>query len=247
MTNVGSSAGSSHHGKLVVGSILFAGMDQCDFTAPFEVLSRLGDSEVHTLGKQAGPLRDARGMILTAEVPLAEAPLLDVLHIPGGSGQEALMDDAEVLQFVREQAERVRYIFSVCTGALICGAAGLLQGKRATTHWASFDLLPFFGAVPVNERVVIDGNLITTAGVTGGIDGALRLAAILRGDEVAQQIQLYMEYAPQPPFNAGTPTTAPPAVLAAARQAGHDLHAARERTARRIARTMGLPGYKRKG
>ena len=226
--------------KIIIGSLLFPGLDQADFTGPLAVLSRLTHTEIHLLGKQKGPLRDQRGLMLTAETTLAESPQLDVLHVPGGIGQQALMDDEEVLGFIREQAKKARYVLGVCTGALICGAAGLLKGRRATTHWASFDLLSFFGAIPANERVVIDGNLITTAGVTGGIDGALRLAALLRGDAAAQGIQLFMEYAPQPPFNSGTPATAPAAVLAAALEAGRDLHAARLETARAIGRKIGV-------
>jgi cyclohexyl-isocyanide hydratase len=160
--------------------------------------------------------------------------------VPGGFGQEALMEDAEVLDWIRRQAAGARSIFSVCTGALLFGAAGLLKGKRATTHWASFHLLPFFGAIPVNERVVIDGDWIFAAGVTAGIDGALRLASILRGDEVAQSIQLYMAYAPEPPFNSGTPETAPPAILERARQSVSSITAKREETARRIAAKLGI-------
>src|SRR5690242_6093026 len=144
---------------------------------------------------------------------LADAPQLDLLHVPGGFGQEALMEDDDLLDWVRRQAAGARYVFSVCTGALICGAAGLLKGRRATTHWTAFELLPIFGAIPVNERVVEDGNMVFAAGVTSGIDGALRVAAKLRGDEVAQGIQLYMQYAPEPPFNSGTPETAPARVL----------------------------------
>ena len=147
-----------------------------------------------------------------------DAPQLDVLHVPGGFGQEALMEDAEVLGWIRRQAAGARSVFSVCTGALLCGAAGLLKGRRATTHWASFHLLPYFGAIPVNERVVVDGTWVFAAGVTAGIDGALRLAAELRGDDAAQAIQLYMVYAPEPPFDSGTPETAPAAILAQARQ-----------------------------
>jgi cyclohexyl-isocyanide hydratase len=130
-------------------------------------------------------------------------------------------------------------VFSVCTGALICGAAGLLQGRRATTHWASVHLLPQFGAIPVNERVVIDGNLVCAAGVTAGIDGALRVAAQLRGDAVAQTIQLYMAYAPEPPFDSGTPETAPAAALAAARRSLEAITQQREATAQRIAQRLG--------
>jgi cyclohexyl-isocyanide hydratase len=163
-----------------------------------------------------------------------------VLHVPGGFGQEMLMDDEAVLGWIREQAAGARSVFSVCTGALLCGAAGLLQGRRATTHWASFHLLPFFGAIPVNERVVIDGNWVFAAGVTAGIDGALRLAAELRGEAVAQAIQLDMVYAPEPPFDSGTPETAPPPILAAARQALQRITTQREATARRIATRLGI-------
>ena len=168
-------------------------------------------------GKTAASVRDLKGLRLTPDATLADAPPLDVLHVPGGYGQEALMEDAEVLSWIREQASGACSIFSVCTGALICGAAGLLKGRHATTHWASLHLLPFFGAVPVNERVVVDGAWVFAAGVTAGIDGAFRLAAELRGDETAQAIQLQMAYAPEPPFNSGTPETAPVAVLKQAR------------------------------
>jgi cyclohexyl-isocyanide hydratase len=171
---------------------------------------------------------------------LADAPPLDVLHVPGGFGQEALMEDTEVLDWMRQQAAGACGIFSVCTGALICGAAGLLKGRRATTHWASFHLLPYFGAIPVNERVVVDGAWIFAAGVTAGIDGALRLAAELRGDEAAQAIQLHMVYAPEPPFDSGTPETAPAAILEQARQSVRTITAQREQTARRIAGKLGI-------
>ena len=224
---------------LEIGSLLFEGLDQIDLTGPFEVLSRLPNSTLRLYGKTLAPVRDVRGLRLTPDATLAEAPQLDVLHIPGGFGQEALMDDTVVLDWLRQQAGHAR-IFSVCTGALICGAAGLLMGRRATTHWASFHLLRYFGATPVNERVVIDGDWIFAAGVTSGIDGALRLAAELRGDEVAQGIQLFMEYAPQPPFNSGTPETAPATVLAQTRQSVAKITAQREVTAQRIATKLGI-------
>jgi cyclohexyl-isocyanide hydratase len=123
------------------------------------------------------------------------------------------MDDAETLAFIREQVANATYVFSVCTGALILGAAGLLRGRRATTHWTAFHLLEYFGAIPVNERVLIDGNLITTAGVTARIDGALRVAALLCGEQTAQEIQLTIQYAPDPPFNSGSVETAPVEVV----------------------------------
>lgn len=225
---------------LQIGSLLFDGLDQIDLTGPFEILSRIPNSTYRIFAKTTDPMRDIRGLRLTADAILADAPQLDLLHVPGGFGQETIMDDDEVLDWVREQAAGAQCVFSVCTGALICGAAGLLKGRRATTHWASFHLLPFFGAIPVNERVVIDGHMVFAAGVTAGIDGGLRVAANLRGEEVAQVIQLYMAYAPEPPFNCGTPEAAPAAVLEKALQSGHAITAQREKTARRIAARLGI-------
>jgi len=229
-----------HDTHLQIGSLLFEGLDQIDLTGPFEVLSRIPNSTYRIYGKTSEPVRDLKGLCLTPDAALADAPPLDVLHVPGGFGQEALMEDTEVLAWIRQQAAGARSVFSVCTGALLCGAAGLLQGRRATTHWASFHLLPLFGAIPVNERVVVDGNWVFAAGVTAGIDGALRLAAELRGDEAAQAIQLHMVYAPEPPFNSGTPETAPAAILAQARQSVATITAQREATARRVATSLGI-------
>ncbi len=225
---------------LEIGSLLFEGLDQIDLTGPFEVLSRIPNSTYRLYGKTADTVRDLKGLRLTPDAALADAPRLDVLHVPGGFGQEALMEDDAVLAWLRQQAAGARSVFSVCTGALICGAAGLLRGRRATTHWASFHLLPFFGAIPVNERVVVDGNWVFAAGVTAGIDGALRLAAELRGPAVAQAIQLQMVYAPEPPFSSGTPETAPPAILAQARHALQGITTLREATARRVAARLGI-------
>ena len=229
-----------HDAHLHVGSLLFEGIDQIDLTGPFEVLSRIPNATYRIYGKTAAPVRDLKGLRLTPDAALADAPPLDVLHVPGGAGQEALMEDAELLGWIRQQASGACSIFSVCTGALICGAAGLLKGRRATTHWSALHLLPFFGATPVNDRVVIDGAWIFAAGVTAGIDGALRLAAELRGAAIAQTIQLHMAYAPEPPFNSGTPETAPAAILNEARRAAHPITAQRERTARRVAARLGL-------
>jgi cyclohexyl-isocyanide hydratase len=225
---------------LQIGSLLFEELDQIDLTGPFEVLSRIPNATYRIYAKTLEPIRDVRGLRLFADADLAAAPQLDVLHIPGGFGQEALMDDEAVLGWVRRQAASAICVFSVCTGALICGAAGLLIGKRATTHWAAFHLLSVFGAIPVNERVVEDGTLVCAAGVTAGIDGALRLAARLRGDEVAQGIQLYMAYQPEPPFDAGSPERAPASVVDRARESVAGLTAQREATARRISIKLGL-------
>lgn len=225
---------------LTIGAIVFEGIDQIDFTGPFEVLSRLPDSTFHVIGKNRSPVRDVNGLLLTPEMVLGEAPPLDLLVVPGGRGQQALMDDEIVLDFLRRQAEGAKFVFSVCTGALLCGAAGLLRGVRATTHWSAWHLLPFFGAIPVEARVVVDGRHVSASGVTAGIDGALRVAAMLRGDDVARQIQLAIEYSPEPPFECGTPRQAPPDILAAARAAVQGLTDERLATARQVAQRLGI-------
>jgi cyclohexyl-isocyanide hydratase len=225
---------------LQIGSLLFEGLDQIDLTGPFEILSRISNATYRIYGKTSAPVRDLKGLLLTPDAALSDAPQLDVLHVPGGYGQEALMEDDEVLAWLRQQVAGGCRLFSVCTGALICGAAGLLRGRRATTHWASFHLLPLFGAIAVNARVVVDGGWVFAAGVTAGIDGALRLAAELRGDDAAQAIQLYMAYAPEPPFDSGSPETAPAAILAQARHATAAITAQREATARRVADRLGI-------
>ena len=204
------------------------------------MLSRIRNSTYRIYGKTAEPVRDLKGLRLTPDAALADAPRLDVLHVPGGFGQEASMEDEQVLTWLERQASGARSVFSVCTGALLCGAAGLLRGRRATTHWASFHLLPLFGAIPVNERVVVDGSWVFAAGVAAGIDGALRLAAELRGDDAARAIQLHMVYAPEPPFDSRTPETAPPAMLENARQSVASITAQREATARRAAIKLGI-------
>ena len=229
-----------HDTHLQIGSLLFEGIDQIDLTGPFEVLSRIPNATYRIYSKAAAPVRDLKGLWLMSDASLVEAPPLDVLHVPGGYGQEALMEDTEVLAWIRQQARGACRIFSVCTGALVCGAAGLLKGRRATTHWASLHLLPYFGAIPVNERVVFDGAWVFAAGVTAGIDGALRLAAELRGEEAAQAIQLHMVYAPEPPFHSGTPDTAPATIVQEARRSLQGISARREETARRVASRLGI-------
>ncbi|GJD56869.1 DJ-1/PfpI family protein [Methylobacterium dankookense] len=228
---------------LQIGSLLFEGLDQIDLTGPFEVLARIPNATYRIYAKDREPVRDVRGLRLSADATLTEAPQLDLLHVPGGYGQEALMEDEAVLGWIRDQAAGALCVLSVCTGALVCGAAGLLKGRRATTHWSAHHLLPLFGATAVDARVVVDGDMVFAAGVTAGIDGALTAAAQLRGDEAAQVIQLYMEYAPEPPFDAGTPARAPEAVSARARAGAAEITARREATARRVAARLGVtPG-----
>jgi cyclohexyl-isocyanide hydratase len=220
---------------LHIGAIIFPRIDQFDFTGPFEVLSRIPNTTLHIAWKDTSPVRDVKGLLLTPEKTLAETPPLDVLLIPGGAGQVELMEDEAILSFIRQQAQNATLVFSVCTGALTLAATGLLQGVKCTTHWASFHVLEHFGAIPTNERVVIDGKFVSAAGVSSGIDGALRVTALLRGDQAAQEIQLYMQYAPEPPFRSGTPETAPTAIVAAARADYREISDRRIAIAKRIA------------
>jgi cyclohexyl-isocyanide hydratase len=151
-------ARQSNH--LTIGALIFPRMDQIDFTGPFEVLSRISDSIIHVIAKTKSQVPDIQGLILTPEMSIAEAPEFDVLLVPGGYGQQQLMDDEEVLSLIRSHFAAGRLVFSVCTGALLCGAAGVLRGRQATTHWSAWTLLPYYGVTPVRSRVVVDGNLV---------------------------------------------------------------------------------------
>ncbi|MGG5885643.1 DJ-1/PfpI family protein [Falsiroseomonas sp. HC035] len=192
--------------------IIYPNMTQLDFTGPHQFLTRLPNS-VTTIASPAGGDVKADGLVFAQTVPVAQVAGCDLVCLPGGAGATEVSQDQDFLAELRRLAAGSRYVTSVCTGALILGAAGLLRGKRATTHWAWQDLLPLFGAIPVAERVVRDGNLITGGGVTAGIDFALTVMAEIAGDEAAQMVQLGFEYAPAPPFDSGTPETAPAEIL----------------------------------
>jgi cyclohexyl-isocyanide hydratase len=200
-----------------VGFLVFPNITQLDLTGPLEVLAQMPGAEIHLVWKTREPVRSGSGLLLTPTTSYAECPQLDVLCVPGGGGMNALLTDAETLDFVRRQAPAARYVTSVCTGALVLGAAGLLKGRRAATHWMSMEFLAAFGAIPVPERVVMDGNVITGGGVTAGIDFALRLVAEMAGESVARTIQLGMEYAPQPPFDSGDPRSTDPMLVESVR------------------------------
>jgi cyclohexyl-isocyanide hydratase len=213
---------------LQIGLLLFPQVQQLDLTGPYEVFASLPGTTMHLPARTLDPVRTATGLILVPTTTLDDCPALDVLCVPGGIGVNAVLGDETVLGFVRRQAAGARFVTSVCTGALVLGAAGLLRGRRATTHWASHDLLAAFGAIPVHGRVVRDGNLLTGGGVTAGIDFALTLVAEIAGREAAETIQLNLEYAPAPPFAAGSPDTAPAAIIAEARSRGASSRAERE-------------------
>lgn len=203
---------------LSVGLLIFPKVQQLDLTGPYEVFATPPETEVSLVWKTTGPIESVTGMVIEANRTFDAAPAFDVLCVPGGPGVNALMEDEEVLAFIRAQAKSVKYITSVCTGSLVLGAAGLLKGRRATTHWASHHLLPRLGAEAVEARVVRDGPIWTGGGVTAGIDMALGVVEALRGREAAETVQLYLEYAPEPPFASGHPSEAPDAIVASARE-----------------------------
>jgi cyclohexyl-isocyanide hydratase len=199
--------------SFTIGLLLFPRLTQLDLTGPFEVFKRMPGATVHLIWKNLDPIRADSGLGLLPTTTMAGCPSLDVICVPGGPGVAEIMEDEDVLAFLREKAATAQYVTSVCTGSLVLGAAGLLKGKRATSHWMSRDLLKSFGAVPVAERVVTDGNVITGGGVTAGIDFGLAIAGAAFGRKVAEEIQLSIEYDPHPPFNSGSPQTAEPALV----------------------------------
>ena len=211
-----------------IGLLLFPNVTQLDMTGPYEVFIKFPDAKVHLIWKTLDPVTAAGGMRLLPSATLADCPQLDLVCVPGGAGMNALLNDDEVLDFLRRQASGARYITSVCTGSLVLGAAGLLRGRRATTHWMSLPMLAAFGCEPVAERVVVDGNVITGGGVTAGIDFALTVAGELLGAEAAKRIQLGMEYDPHPPYDAGSPERAEASVVAAVSEAAAPRQTERE-------------------
>lgn len=213
---------------MLVGILTFPGVQQLDLTGPFEVFATLPGAQIQLLWKEITPIHSATGLILQPTMRLDDCRALDVICIPGGTGTTALLEDQEVHDFVRRVASTAQFVTAVCTGALVLGAAGLLLGRRATTHWMSLDLLERFGATPIKSRVVRDGQIITAGGVTAGIDFALSVIAELKGEPAAEEIQLMLEYAPEPPFHSGSPDTATPAALAGAQSRLGPMRKARE-------------------
>ena len=221
-----------------IGFLLFPGMTQLDLTGPYEVLSRLPGAEIHLVWKDTAPVASDRGLAIVPTATFATCPTLDLICVPGGPGINDLLTDASVLDFVRYQAWGARYVTSVCTGALVLGAAGLLHGVKATTHWMSHGLLAEFGAIPVRARVVSDGRIITGGGVTAGIDFGLTLLAEIGGRALAEAVELGLEYDPQPPFGTGTPDRASPELVARLQTLSAQIQGLRREQVRRAAAAL---------
>ena len=220
---------------------IYPGVTHLDFTGPHQFFSRLPGAKTVVASVEGKPIT-ADGLTFSGLVPLEQIVCCDVLCIPGGAGCTDAIKDPRYLAAIRSLAENARYLTSVCTGSLILGAAGLLEGKRAACHWAWRDFLPLFGAIPDRGRVVRDGNIITGGGVTAGIDFALALAAELTNPTIAQSVQLGLEYAPEPPFNAGTPDTASADVLTRVRRLTAKATVERRAALQEAARLVGREG-----
>jgi len=213
-------------------------MVQLDITGPFEVLARTPGWTVDLVAATMDPVRTDRGLRLIPNATRQTARKSDIIIIPGGTGIDTAMLDPEWVAYVKQEAARSQYIFGVCTGSLLLGAAGLLRGRRAGGHWQTRDLLANFGAIVSNDRMTVDGNIYTSGGVTSGIDMALRVVGDLAGEETARKIQLAMEYDPAPPFKGGTPYTSPPEIVAAVLADSTERRAKRETQVAEAAATM---------
>jgi len=218
--------------------LMYPGLTQLDLTGPYEVFRRISDTDVHLAWKTLDAVRSDSAMAILPTVTMAECPDLDVLCVPGGPGQVALMDDLEALEWIRRRGEQAQWVTSVCTGSLLLAAAGLLTGYRAACHWMSRDQLALLGAVPAAGRVVLDRNRVTGGGVTAGIDFALQLAELLRDETEARAIGLQLEYDPEPPFGPGSPDHCGLDLIVALQRRAKGLLAARRAASERAAERL---------
>ena len=225
---------------LQIGLVLFPKVTQLDFTGPLQVFSSLPGAKIHLIWKRIEPVTSDSVLVLTPTTTFADCPQLDVICVPGGFGTDDMINDEEMLAFLRRQAPGAKYITSVCTGSLVLGAAGLLKGYRAATHWTAMDFLSAFGAIPTRTRVCVDRNRVTGGGVTAGIDFALTLVSLLVDRRTAEAIQLRLEYNPAPPFNSGSPATAPAETLALVRSRLAPLNEQRRVVAERVGKKLGV-------
>ena len=203
---------------LQIGLVIFPKVTQLDLTGPVQVFSSVPGAKLHLIWKRIEPVPSDSVLTLTPTITFADCPQLDVICVPGGAGTDDMVNDEEMLAFLQKQAAGAKYVTSVCTGSLVLGAAGLLKGYRAATHWTAMDFLKEFGAIPTHTRVCVDRNRVTGGGVTAGIDFALTLVSLLTDRRTAEMIQLRIEYDPAPPFNAGSPETAPAEIVALTRE-----------------------------
>src|SRR6478609_2436893 len=220
---------------LQIGLVMFPKVTQLDMTGPLQVFAALPGAKLHLIWKRIEPVASDSVLTLTPTTTFADCPQLDVICVPGGAGTNDMVNDEEMLVFLRKQAEGAKYVTSVCTGSLVLGAAGLLKGYRAATHWSAVEYLSAFGAIPTKTRVCTDRNRVTGGGVTAGIDFALTLVSMLVDRKTAEAIQLRLEYNPAPPFNSGSPETAPPEILALMKERIAPSQARRMEAAKRAA------------
>ena len=223
---------------MVAGMVIFAGLTQLDLTGPYEVFVRLPGMKVILIAETADVVKSDHGLLLTPNATFADAPQVDILFVPGGNGVFAAMQNQKLLHFLQQQSGDAKYVTSVCTGALVLAAAGLLDGYKATTHWLSLNLLKLFKVEVLEERVVKDRNRITGGGVTAGIDFGLHLAAAMYGEDVAKEVQLMMEYNPLPPFNAGSPATADKKIVGRVVASRREIQKERESLIKRMVATQ---------
>lgn len=223
-----------------IAFMLFDGVTQLDLTGPAQVLSRLGDTTIHLVARDVKPVSTDSGFPLLPTASMDEITKADILCVPGGFGTLDVMRDTRSLNWVKEIASTATWVTSVCTGSLILGAAGLLQGYKAACHWASRDQLSYFGAIPVAERIVFDRNRASGGGVTSGIDFGLALAAKIRGEEYAKFIQLSLEYDPAPPFDAGSPEKVSSEILNEYQNMVKRVAPDRDKTVQKIAKDLGF-------
>jgi cyclohexyl-isocyanide hydratase len=220
---------------LQIGLLVFPKVTQLDLTGPLQVFSSVPDAKVHLIWKRIEPVASDSVLTLTPTTTFADCPQLDVICVPGGAGTDDMVNDKEMLQFLRRQAASAKYVTSVCTGSLVLGAAGLLEGYRAATHWMATEFLALYGATPARTRVCVDRNRVTGGGVTAGIDFALTLVSILIDQPTAQAIQLRLEYNPAPPFDSGSPDTAPAEIVTRMKERNASAQERRDAANRRAA------------
>jgi cyclohexyl-isocyanide hydratase len=224
---------------LRIAFLLFPNVTQLDLTGPAQILSRLGEAQVDLVWKTRDPVPTDAGFSILPTAIFAEVPYADILCVPGGFGLNDVIADDEAMAWVGAVGAGATWVTSVCTGSLILGAAGLLDGYRAGCHWAQRDMLPLFGAIPVDARTVVDRNRVTGGGVTAGIDFALTLIALIRGEAHARMVQLALEYDPQPPFDSGSPAQAGPEIVAAYQRRVQAMAPTRDDDLRALARRRG--------